>query len=84
MYQKSIKLFFLILIILIILSSNISESSKSKEFSNSTFHYNSNSTYSWPLFGYYSISSKFGYRKSPTTGASTYHSGIDIPAPPRN
>ena len=33
------------------------------------------------LNGYYSISSKFGNRDAPTEGASTFHSGIDIPAP---
>lgn len=35
----------------------------------------------WPLADYTYISSDFGYRVSPTSGASTYHSGIDIPAP---
>ena len=30
---------------------------------------------------YHTISSPFGLRLSPTTGASIYHSGIDIPAP---
>ena len=35
----------------------------------------------WPLDGYTYISSYFGYRNSPTSGASTYLSGIDIPAP---
>lgn len=30
---------------------------------------------------YTSISSYFGYRDRPTEGASTYHQGIDIPAP---
>lgn len=37
--------------------------------------------YIWPLPNYTYISSYFGYRNSPTAGASTYHSGIDIPAP---
>lgn len=32
--------------------------------------------------GYRTISSPFGRRSSPTKGASSYHSGIDIPAPP--
>lgn len=35
----------------------------------------------WPIPGCNKISSKFGLRKSPTAGASSFHSGIDIPAP---
>lgn len=34
----------------------------------------------WPLPGYSRISSYFGYRTSPTAGASSNHKGIDIPA----
>lgn len=35
----------------------------------------------WPIPGYTKISSPFGKRYSPTSLASSYHSGIDIPAP---
>lgn len=35
----------------------------------------------WPIPGYTKITSPFGKRKSPTSGASSSHSGIDIGAP---
>lgn len=35
----------------------------------------------WPAPGYYTINSYFGKRSSPTSGASTYHRGVDIGAP---
>lgn len=41
----------------------------------------SKSGYAWPSPGYNTINSYFGHRTSPTTGASTYHSGLDIGAP---
>ena len=41
----------------------------------------SSSGYAWPSPGYTTINSYFGYRTSPTAGASTYHSGLDIGAP---
>lgn len=41
----------------------------------------SSSGYAWPSPGYTTINSYFGYRNSPTAGASSYHSGLDIGAP---
>lgn len=36
----------------------------------------------WPIPGYTTVSSDFGYRTDPFTGKTAYHSGIDVPAPP--
>ena len=49
--------------------------------SNSYYIKISTSNFAWPTPGYNTITSKFGYRTSPTSGASSYHGGIDIAAP---
>ena len=77
MTNKFIYLYFIILIIIILLGKislaqnsdveNLIVSDTTKEFLSSDFHYNKDSKYSWPLFGYYSISSYFGKRVSPTS-----------------
>ena len=43
--------------------------------------YISESGFAWPIPNFYHISSYFGHRNSPTSFASSYHSGLDIPAP---
>lgn len=42
---------------------------------------NDNSTYVWPIPGYTKLTSPFGKRTSPTSGASSFHKGIDVGAP---
>lgn len=39
------------------------------------------SSFYWPLLNNRNITSYFGKRTSPTSGASSYHSGLDIAAP---
>lgn len=58
------------------------EISQSNEYLNSITTYTPNERgFIWPIPGYYNITSSFGKRISPTTGASSYHTGIDIGAP---
>lgn len=40
----------------------------------------SSSGFIWPCPSSHTVSSSFGYRQSPTAGASSYHQGIDISA----
>ena len=40
-----------------------------------------NLNFAWPIPDYTAISSPFGKRTAPTSGASTFHKGTDIPAP---
>ena len=58
-------------------ASHLSSNSINESYSFSI----STDEYIWPIPGYTSITSYFGKRFSPTSGASSYHKGIDIGAP---
>ena len=58
------------------ISTYVPNSSQSPRLSLST------NNFAWPVPGYNTITSNFGYRKSPTSGAGSYHGGIDIAVPP--
>ena len=77
-FEKYLKTIYLIIIILIIfivpfLQLNNVEGSNPIQIQ-------SEYGFIWPIENYTNISSKFGKRDAPTEFASTYHSGIDIPA----
>ena len=80
--------FFIIFILIIVLIPNlfiptISSPNFNNTASNKIISYYSisSSEFCWPIPGYTRISSYFGKRNSPVAGASSYHLGLDIPAP---
>ena len=76
-FFKTIFLYSIILILLIFFITFVILTDNSLSYSFSDL----DGEFIWPIPGYSYISSYFGYRESPTVGASSYHSGIDIPAP---
>jgi len=81
-FYKYVKfsLFLILIICLLLIPIIYSNSSYSSPQSNTDSIFSSHN-FVWPIPGYTKISSAFGRRTSPTSGASSYHSGIDIPAP---
>lgn len=85
-FDKLWKLFFLLIIFVLIICllfiPIINSNSLSSNFTNEGYSFiMSDDKYVWPIPGYTSITSPFGKRYSPTSGASSYHKGIDIGAP---
>lgn len=75
MYSSFFKFFSISLLILVIYSCFVSQlplSSSSKIIDSNKFN--------WPLPNNYNITCYFGPRQAPTSGASSFHYGIDIAA----
>ena len=61
------------------LEKNLIPSKNNQSLEDNNFYFSSE--FYWPIPGFHTITCPFGPRKSPTSGASSNHSGIDIAAP---
>lgn len=85
-----ILIFIFVILICIFFIPFLSDDNYKNSFANSSlessdnqsiYHEITSNKICWPLPGYTRISSPFGYRGAPTAGATSFHGGIDIPAP---
>ena len=86
MFNLFFKYFIFLLVFIIICFMGITFSLSTTDglsFSNNILDsdFISSSGFVWPTPGYDYITSPFGYRVAPTSGAGTFHGGIDIGAP---
>ena len=63
------------------LTAYLQQQQASSSVSSSTSSKYSGGVMSWPVPGYYNISSPYGYRVHPILHTRKFHSGLDIPAP---
>ncbi len=84
-YIYSLYIILFIIIFLICITTTYLYSSDIFIFDNSNIKEHSfifsNEEFCWPIPGFHKITSYFGPRVSPTNGASSNHSGIDVAAP---
>lgn len=88
MYSSFFKSIFILLIVIILFnilyistfSSFDTNDNSSSDIDNIPFISDDNSEFFWPLPNNHRFTSYFGKRRSPTTGASSYHSGVDVAA----
>mgnify|MGYP002540329908 FL=1 len=83
LFQKFIFILIFISIIISLFFVPVfqSNNSYSSNFSKKEFFDTNPNGCTWPIPGYNSISSPFGKRSSPTGTSSSFHHGVDIPAP---
>lgn len=74
--------FFIIILVFVIFANIIqlynSSSTITTEIMVPNFYFSENSDFSWPLPGFYNITSNFGTRIHPISGKISSHQGIDI------
>ena len=75
------RIIIFLIIICILFIPTMSANSNLQETNKGELIFYGNLNFTWPIPGYTAISSQFGKRNAPTSGASTYHKGVDIPAP---
>ena len=75
------RIIIFLIIICILFIPTMSANSNLQETNKGELIFYGNLNFAWPIPGYTAISSQFGKRNAPTSGASTYHKGVDIPAP---
>jgi len=81
MFNIFFKYFFLALFFVVFCFMGVTFSFNFSEIPSINPDFNfSSSVFAWPTPGYTRITSYFGYRNAPTSGAGKFHSGIDIGA----
>lgn len=86
MYSSFFKYIFIIIIIIILFNvfyiSTFSsfDTNNTNDIDTTSTISDNNSEFFWPLPNNHHFTSYFGKRKSPTSGASSYHSGVDVAA----